>query len=71
MKIYGILSMEEVDTIFSNIESLAGISKEMVSKLKLRLDDWDVETTVIGDVLVEMVSVFDWRSYGCQTYFVH
>ena len=79
--------MDEVDTIFSNIEvsrlndigsenskpffhfinrlsflaqSLAGISKEMVSKLKLRLDNWDVETTVIGDVLVEMVGTVYW-----------
>ncbi len=38
------------------MQSLAGISKEMVSKLKLRLDNWDVESTAIGDVLVEMVS---------------
>ena len=41
------------------VQSLAGISKEMVSKLKLRLDNWDVETTVIGDVLVEMVGILD------------
>ena len=28
----------------------------MVSKLKLRLENWEVESTIIGDVLVEMVS---------------
>ena len=47
------------------MQSLAGISKEMVSKLKLRLDNWDVESTAIGDVLVEMVSTL--RSF-CQNF---
>ncbi|XP_028413190.1 uncharacterized protein LOC114536033 isoform X2 [Dendronephthya gigantea] len=73
MKIYGILSIEEIDTIFSNIESLAGISREMVSKLKVCLENWDVETSLIGDVLLEMFSYlkmfkpyFDSRSAANQ-----
>ncbi|CAB3998424.1 domain containing, partial [Paramuricea clavata] len=73
MKIYGILSMDEIDVIFSNIESLHGLSKEMVSKLKLRLENWEVESTIIGDVLVEMFSYlkmfkpyFDSRSAANQ-----
>ncbi|EDO48318.1 predicted protein [Nematostella vectensis] len=38
------------------ISSLAFISKEMVSKLQSRLAKWDVNTTIIGDVLLEMFS---------------
>ena len=40
-------------TIFS--QSLESISKELVAKLQTRLAHWDVNTTLIGDVLVEMV----------------
>ena len=39
--------------IFS--QSLESISKELVAKLQTRLAHWDVNTTLIGDVLVEMV----------------
>lgn len=38
-------------------QSLAGISKELVSKLENRLNEWDVNKTEIGDVLLEMVSI--------------
>ncbi|XP_046854745.1 uncharacterized protein LOC124447793 isoform X2 [Xenia sp. Carnegie-2017] len=73
MKLYGVLSVEEIDIIFSNIESLAGISKEMVAKLEKRMSEWNVETTIIGDIFVEMFSYlkmfkpyFDSRSAANQ-----
>lgn len=51
-----IISDEDVKKIFSNAESLESISKELVAKLQTRLAFWDVNTTLIGDVLVEMFS---------------
>ncbi|XP_048575311.1 uncharacterized protein LOC5520664 isoform X3 [Nematostella vectensis] len=51
-----IISDDDIKRIFSNVESLAFISKEMVSKLQSRLAKWDVNTTIIGDVLLEMFS---------------
>ena len=38
-------------------QSLESISKELVAKLQARLAHWEVNTTQIGDVLVQMVSV--------------
>ena len=38
-----------------SFQSLESISKELVAKLQTRLAHWDVNTTLIGDVLVEMV----------------
>ena len=40
---------------FNLFQSLESISKELVAKLQTRLAFWDVNTTLIGDVLVEMV----------------
>lgn len=51
-----IISNEDVKKIFANAESLESISKELVAKLQTRLAHWDVNTTLIGDVLVEMFS---------------
>ena len=39
----------------SPLQSLETISKELVAKLQTRLAHWDVSTTLIGDILVEMV----------------
>ena len=39
----------------SPLQSLETISKELVAKLQTRLAHWDVNTTLIGDILVEMV----------------
>ena len=41
---------------FNFSQSLESISKELVAKLQARLAHWDVNTTQIGDILVEMVS---------------
>lgn len=51
-----IISNEDVKKIFANAESLESISKELVAKLQTRLAHWDVNSTQIGDVLVEMFS---------------
>ena len=39
----------------SPLQTLETISKELVAKLQTRLAHWDVNTTLIGDILVEMV----------------
>lgn len=51
-----IISNEDLKRIFANAESLESISKELVAKLQARLAHWDVNTTQIGDILVEMFS---------------
>ncbi|XP_073246114.1 intersectin-2-like isoform X3 [Porites lutea] len=51
-----IISSEDLKKIFANAESLETISKELVAKLQTRLAHWDVNTTLIGDILVEMFS---------------
>lgn len=51
-----IISHEDLKKIFSNAETLESISKELVAKLQARLAHWDVNTTQIGDVLIEMFS---------------
>jgi len=51
-----IISNEDLKKLFANAESLESISKELVAKLQSRLAHWNVNTTQIGDVLVEMFS---------------
>ncbi|XP_028516449.1 uncharacterized protein LOC110244411 [Exaiptasia diaphana] len=49
-----LIPKDDIHRIFSNIETLASISKEMVSKLQQRLAKWDPEKTEIGDALLEV-----------------
>lgn len=55
-----IISREDVEKIFSNAEALEIISKGLVAKLQSRLAHWDVNSTQIGDVLVEVFSNLTW-----------
>ena len=50
------LNFRLISASFDFSQSLESISKELVVKLQTRLAHWDVNTTQIGDILVEMVS---------------
>lgn len=50
------LNFRLISASFDFSQSLESISKELVAKLQTRLAHWDVNTTQIGDILVEMVS---------------
>lgn len=49
-----------MEKLFSNAEALEIISKGLVAKLQSRLAHWDVNSTQIGDVLVEVFSNLTW-----------
>lgn len=58
-----IVTWEEIDTIFSNIEDIVALSKAFLSKLEQRRQSWRSsqvaspaeQELIVGDILVETV----------------
>ena len=53
----GGLERSEVKKMFSNIESILSLNRNLYSQLKERLDAWDSETCKIGDIFKMMAPV--------------
>jgi hypothetical protein len=53
-----ILSNEEINTLFSNIGTIAGLNRKFLIDLSGRLKNWDNETTQIGDVFLGFTPFF-------------
>lgn len=50
-----ILTSSEVSTVFSNIELLLNVSKELLKDLEPRLKNWDNKQSKIGDVFMKII----------------
>jgi len=53
-----VLKPQKKEEIFGNVESILSMSKQLVSRLRHRLLDWDqsVESQKIADIFLELVT---------------
>lgn len=50
-----ILNVEQANILFSNIDDIFKVNKELLKSLRQRMTDWDVAKTKIGDIFVNFV----------------
>lgn len=50
-----ILNAEQANILFSNIDDIFKVNKELLKSLRQRMTDWDVAKTKIGDIFVNFV----------------
>ena len=62
-----ILKPEEVDAIFSNIELICNVNKELLQQLEQRVDTWS-STQLVGDVFLKMGPYLKTYSQYCNNY---
>jgi hypothetical protein len=54
---HGIVDVNDISAIFSNLETLYQLNKELLRSLEERMRCWS-EQSQLGDIFVKMVSVF-------------
>lgn len=52
----GLLSVQEVDTIFNQLPEMCSEHERFLAALAARLADWDHNATKVGDLFLEYVS---------------
>jgi hypothetical protein len=62
-----ILTHDELNKIFSNVEGILSLSEELLNSLKERLKNWNTQQR-IGDVFLKLVSFFKIYSHYCENY---
>eukprot|EP00029_Vermamoeba_vermiformis_P006524 TRINITY_DN2581_c0_g1_i1.p1 TRINITY_DN2581_c0_g1~~TRINITY_DN2581_c0_g1_i1.p1 ORF type:complete len:524 (-),score=114.43 TRINITY_DN2581_c0_g1_i1:11-1582(-) len=62
-----VLTQQEVDMLFSNLEIILNLNMELLKEIKLRMAVW-TNSQKIGDVFLKMASFFKMYSVYCHDY---
>jgi len=62
-----ILAKEEVEALFSNVELILNLNKELLKRIQKKMETW-TDTTVIGDVFLTISPFLKSYTQYCNNY---